>query len=440
MLPVDEHACHHEVGTWELRHLPAQSERLFLELLEEFGMDELQQAGVAVRGEDGVPTMSLRLAGTAVSALPLMDVIGGPPFDLLLPDGLLIGNESPFWAVAHDYRIAHHLRHSDGLYLLVPQLEDVLACHYLGLAAAPLLGTMPLTRSGLQYIEELTRPAETARLLESVETPMTDDATDRGPQPVQEIEEAGVGDSQSSENTSAESESLSADDFDLIDLQVDEPLNIDLIVTQWSFFEAQLAAERPFREFVAELSRAERYSTADLNQVAIWIPNTHDQERFCYARSIEDRELERTAVLQSLEDRCYSIPTDQSHQIEPWRTPNTFCESRAALYRTLRDPYAGSDERNEAMNAYLLFLERELIGPLIQDSIGHRDRISTLLKLEAANIALFLQSHAPILQAEITHAGFGTAVDQFMENVERRVRTHVQMGGTLIRIYRELHR
>src|SRR5690606_30744382 len=97
----------------DCRLMPADGEPFLAELQEQFGHDRLVEAGIATE-EEGTFQLSARLSpGVPVVALH------GPPgnrvFDFLLPDGLILGEESLIYGAAHDNTIQNLLRSSDGM-------------------------------------------------------------------------------------------------------------------------------------------------------------------------------------------------------------------------------------------------------------------------------------------------------------------------------------
>ena len=93
-------------GEWPRRRVPDEPRGVLDALAEEFDPQRLVESGVADQQGDGPPTMSRRLAPGATTLFPLREAAGAMPFDALLPDGLLLGEEPPACAVAHDYRVA----------------------------------------------------------------------------------------------------------------------------------------------------------------------------------------------------------------------------------------------------------------------------------------------------------------------------------------------
>lgn len=428
-------------GEWPRRRVPDEPRGILDALAEEFGPERLVESGVADRQGDGPPTISSRLAPGATTLFALWEDEGAMPFDALLPDGLLLGEEPPACAVAHDWRAVAAMRSSDGLLLLVPTMEDVAYGLGLGQVTVPLAGIDRLDLAGLRQIEALTRassppplpcPEEPAAGAERVPVNgnTSPDAPRQDTPETDAAQHAGVG-------QQAPEEPPPEDGVDVIATPAGA-FPVELVIAGWSFARRQPVPEEELRRLISRLADAQRFLRIDLSGVAVWIPSQADVDRIQVCCELGDRDALRDAVLESIHGACYELSAVASGDIAPWQTPGTYLDARSALWRVLRRPDSAPASHCELIETFDHQLQRQVIGPLIAAGVSHADPIHGVLHIAFAETTHLLQSQAPFLQRDLIEAGIQADPRARPGTLESGLRCHLQLIDRLVRIAREL--
>ena len=429
---------------WELRQLPTNTSELLRDLLDEFGQEQLIESGIAEQETEGQLTMSGRLASGSAALWALADAEGGRPFDVLLPDGLLLGDEAPLYAAIHDYRMENAVRASEGLLLLVSTLDDTAFCHAFGLAAAPIAGMEQLNLCQLRQIEELTSEPDQLPLIGETEEPTADVTESDDAESASDTQNPGMSGNHSaarSEIADDIREECPSDDLNsVIDLASDDVLPLEIIFAGWSFARQQDLSGEHLREAIARLANAQRHLSVDLSGVAVWIPSQDDiaSMRFCW--EMRDADAVKQAVLESVDRACYNLAAVSAGEIAPWQTPGTYLEARSALSRGLRETNGISMDRSELVRAFEHLLQSQIIDPVVENGVNHRDPIVGALHMELGSISFLLQSQAPFLQHDLMQAGLQVESSDKRAALDSSIRIRMQLVDRLVRIARELRR
>lgn len=424
---------------WIRRAVPMNGELLLAELQERFENTSLIETGIVSEVERELHCSPRLIAGTPVVALY------GPPgdqvFDFLLPDGLLLGEESLIYATAHDSVIQHLLRSCDGMLLVVATFAEVQVCHRLGLAAIPTGSGGQLSLSSLRQIAELTCPPNTSLLTENV----VREAIEASPDSAASLSISSVDIPDETVPGGGDPAALAppaAEEVDDIEeIHFDEGwTGVDLTIGAWSFvrFEKQLSG--PIEEFVEEIKEAQRHLHIDLSNVALWVPSQDEVGRLRYCQRLNDDQSLREVVLESMNDSRYSLlPSATVRQNDPWEKPETFSEVRRALWKELQNPASSEKEREELISEFQRLLDRDMIEPLVQTATSHRDPVLGALHLQFASTVSLLQSNLPALQRQLNRIGCSIgAKDRFV--LDWNIRTHLKLNDSMMKIARELRR
>lgn len=423
---------------WPLRRVP-DDPALLDRLAAEFGPQRLIESGVAVQGDHGQLAISPRLVPGQATLLPLLDRAGALPFDVLLSDGLVLGEEPPAYAALHDYRVAEMLRSSSSCLFLVPTVEEVRICHSLGLAAVPAAGMNCLSLGALRQIEAMSHSSRPLLLPTEGEESAGDETASDDAVPATDppaTETGQVPPHQEAEFAPNRSERRPTDGrSDTVDLP-DDVLPAELIFAGWSFVREQSLPGDQMRVLVARLAQAERCLAINLDGLGVWIPTQDDIECIQFCGDVRDRDALREAVLASVDENCYALADVAIGRIAPWQTPDTYLTARSALSQSLRN----TESVPELAESHERLLQAEIIHPLLETAVNHPDPIAGTLHMELANISSLLQSQAPFLQHDLIQAGRQLVSRDTRGTLERSIRIRMQLIDRLVRIARELRR
>lgn len=429
---------------YERRRLPENVHELVNDLVEECGEEQLLGSGLAARDREGALTASLRLAPSGAIVIPLFQSADWLPVDVLLPDGLLLGDEALPYVAVHDYRLAAAIGSSNRVLLAVPTLEDVLTCQALGLAAVPFAGMDCLDLIELRQLEEVTRARIGLRWPEAPEETADDERSSAGVGLPPEVRDPGATEPQAMEhpglNHDPAVDAPSDDGLDIIGLAADDLLPVELIIAGWSFWLQERVPQEQIQRAILRLANAWRFLSIDVSGVAVWVPNPGHMERISFCWELRDREAVRSAVLTSIGEACYSVSAAASGAIGPWQTPSTYLEARSALSRGLRAGESAPVDRSELAEVFERLLQRQIIDPLLEGGVNHGDPVVGALRMELANISSLLQSQAPFLQHDLMQAGIRVKSRDKRGTLENSIRIRMQLVDRLIRIVRELRR
>ena len=427
---------------WPLRRVPDDL-ALLDSLAAEFGPERLIESRVAVHNDHGQLTISPRLVPGQTTWLPLMDTEGAAPFDALLSDGLLVGQEPSPYAAVHDYRVAQTLQQTNHCLFLVPTVEEVRTCHGQGLAATSTAGMDCLSLANLRQIESMSRSLRPLLLPSEGEESAHGETASEDTVPATDPPATEAGQAsplQETECGSNESEVRPTDQsLDIVDLP-DDVLPLVLVFAGWSFAGERNLPGQQLRGLVTRLAQAERYLTIDLGGLGVWIPTQDDGERIRFCREMGDRDGLTEAVLASVDRNCYALADVAIGRIAPWQTPNTYLTARSALSRSLRDTDSVPMDRGELVEGFQRLLQAEIIEPLLEDAVNHPDPIVGALQMELANISSLLQSQAPFLQQDLIQADRQRESRDMGGTLQQSIRIRMQLVDRLLRLARELRR
>lgn len=428
---------------YEKRRLPENADELVNGLAEEFGEEQLIDSGIAVLDGEGLLTASLRLAPSGAILIPLFQAADRLPIDAVLSDGLLLGDEAPPYVAAHDGRLASAMRSSNHLLLVVPALEDVLACECLGMAAVPFAGMDRLNLIELHQLEEITSSSSQLLLPETIEQTAEGDCSSAAADS-SDVLNRGMPEPRATQQVALDHDAaddvLSEDGFDVIEFPFDDSLPLEIIISGWSFARQQSLPEQEIQRLISRLAGAQRFLSIDLSAVAVWVPRPGDIQRISFCWDVRDRDAVRNAVLESISGACYSLSAAVSGRIALWQSPGTYLKARSALSRGLRNTENVPMDRSELVEVFEHCLQSQIIEPLLEDGVNHRDPIVGALHMELANISSLLQSQAPFLQHDLMQAGIRVESRDKRGTLERSIRIRMQLVDRLVRIVRELRR
>ena len=305
-----------------VRQVQADINELIRRLALQVGDQNLIDAGVATRNDDGILSATPQLQPGVEPLIGLFAAPGATPFDVLLPSGLLLGSEMPAYAIAHDYRIAELLQSSSGLMLLVPTLDDVMICHALGLAAAPITGIEYISTEHLRAVGELlgARPLQLSPSTEQVSS-----TANAG------IENCDVGqgptnDVQAEDPSTAARGGTDEGNYDCIDWPEASSV-MDFVISGWSFVRQQHVPGEQLQRVIGRFEKAQRHLPIDLSGVAVWIPTPNDKECMEFCWELRDRTEFVDAVLESVGRASHILAIAVSGEITAWQTTTTFVDA-----------------------------------------------------------------------------------------------------------------
>ena len=410
-----------------IRQVPEDSQVVLDRMIQHAGEDLLVQHGIAVRNSEGAMTLHQRLAPGTGPILALTDGAGSLPFDVLLPTGLLAGDDLTIRALVHDHRFAADMNTLAGVVLLVPLMQDVVTCRALGIAAA---SVDEINRMNIARLRDLgvivgsrssDPPAEITAVVGECDA-----------------RTSNADDSSSPAGTQREGH-LERTDEEIDQIPLPTGLSVDLLIAGWSFSLHERVADDQLRPLIARLIDAQQFLSIDFSRIGVWLPTQHSIDRLEFCWELQDREAVVATIVESLRDDCHELSSVLKREIAPVRPPQTFLEARAALQRGLQDDVGSEDERRQAMADYASRIEREVTFPLQQRGMTHPDPVVGMFLVEFGNIATQCQYLAPFLQhrlmREITDPGRRND-DEF----DRGQKIYQQWTDRLIRLGREIRR
>ena len=423
-------------ATDEIRRVPENTSDLIGGLVAEFTLEQLIDTGIAELGGEGGLEISRRLTAGTRRLLVLRDTDDAPPFDLLLADGLLLGEESPAYAMAHASRSASEGCSIEGTLWLVPSVEDVVICRALGMAASTTVGLENLGHSELRRFEELiaipaqllSPPAEIDEVTDEICTDSETPNTERETHWASNTEAV-----QSAEEETSES------NFDTISLN-NNLLPVEIIVSGWSFALQQPLPAEQIQRRIARLSGAEQFLSRDLSGVAVWIPMHRDIDRLLFCWNLRDRDAFVNSLAKSVQEACFGLSAVVSGEIVPWNRPSTYLSARSALMSSLRSQRADPECQRQAIDTFEQFLQHQIIEPLVEAGVNNPDPILGALRIEFANTSALLQSQAPFLQHDLIQASVQASSRDKRANLDGSIRLRMLLVDRLVRIARELRR
>lgn len=426
------------VSECELRRVPDSVHEILDELAEEFGRDELVASGIASQDGEGVLNSSVQLpCGVSVMRL-VHEVDCDLPFDLLSPHGIVLGEEVPAYATAHDYKTTAALQTLNEIMLMMPTLADVVASRALGVAAVPSVGIERSNIDGLRQIEELKGMVNQLRL------PSADDRREEDTD-VESVTTCSQGSTASEVDTNVEVQgtpdrTTQDDGCEILALYGGGERSVELIIAGWSFARQRRVPGEQLRLLMSRLADAERYLRIDLSHVAVWVPTDDEIAGLQFCMDLQDSGSVVNALVDSVGRSTYSISSVESEDLSPWRTPDTYLEARSALWRSLRDTASDSADRDALVESFENLLQSQMIDPLLQAAVGNTDPVLGTLRIEFANISSLLQSQAPFLHHDLIQANVHAESRDRRGTLDRSIRLRMQLVDRLIRIARELRR
>lgn len=362
-----------------------------------------EACGLLARSDDGRYRFAARLAD---GFMPLFEAGSATPFDLLLADGLLLGEETPAYAVAHDGRTADQLASSEGMLCLVPTLEDMRYCAALGMAAATTPGWEPLTLPQIRQLEQLSRPRPSS--------------LDRGiTEPAEPVEPtAGT---------------------DQISLPLPEDIPVELILSAWSFSAGQPTDLELVRHLADRLARAQRCLGLDLSGIGVWCPTAEDTGMLQTCREFRESAALREAILRSLRSRAFHLEAIGAGSGGPLaRPPADYLTARSVLLEQLRRDPSDLARMRRAIDDYDRYVEQQIVAPLLQQGVQAANPIAASLQLEVAQVSGLLQRQAPALLREITDVAQAERTDRRRPGLEPHVRLYLQLLDRLVKLAKAL--
>ena len=349
--------------------------------------------------------------------IPLWEADSATPFDLLLADGLLLGEETPAYAVAHDARTADRLARSEGMLCLVPTLQDMRYCAALGMAAATTPGREQLALPQIRQLEQLSRP----RAL-SQDRDITEPAAST----------PGSGD------LSAEAVASTAG-TDQISLPLPEEIPVELLLSAWS-----LAADQPtdgelVRLLADRLAGAQRCLGLDLSGIGVWCPTAEDTGVLQTCREFRESAALRAAILRSLRSRAFHLEAMSAAPGSPLaRPPADYLSARTVLLEQLRRDPSDLPRMRQAIADYEQYVEQQIVAPLLQQGVQAANPIAGALQLEVAQVSGLLQRQTPALLREIADVGQAEMTDRRRPGLEPNVRLYLQLLDRLVKLAKAL--
>jgi hypothetical protein len=421
-------------GDVQFRQLSDDPTMLVRRLGETFDESDLVTAGIAARNNGGQLTASPRLLVGAAPVMALFVQNDLTPFDLLLPDGLLLGNELPLYAMVHDHRIQDLLHASKSAFLLVPTIEDVVSCIALGLAAAPTSGLERLNRDHFQSIAEVTAGRSIA-----LSTPAQSIGTSAMHDPISTT----VHDGALAEEGYMEGiqHGPARTDIDQIECPRELPA-VDLVFSGWSFSLQRRVPGELLQRVTQRLAQGQQHLTeVDLTGIGVWVPTLRSAECLKFCWELHDQTALFNAVMESVGNGdLYDLGAAASGNIPLWQASQSFVEARRALWHRLHDSHLDPHELQAEIEAFESHLQREVVEPFMTNGMRAGNPIRGTLHMEFGQLSAILQCQAPFLQHDLVRAALRPESGELRSRLDQSVSMRMTVVDRLLKIARELLR
>ncbi len=314
-------------------------DRVMTQLRREWNESDLIQSGL-LRRRNGNVTIARRLPSEGL-LFALRSAKTEWPYEIVGDRGNLTYRGLPLLCALDDYRIQKQLEISHGSLFVTTELWDAAILRALGLPATTSAG---LVGASVSQLEELSE-----RFGWQIDTP-DDDGADQLPE-----------------------------------------AQLRLVVVGWNIRSMEETKPQQLSDLVQELLSVERSMNYDLQDVGIWAPSRTDLDRVNFFIERKEYDRVRDIFISSTSDSCHSLAAFSDAPAEA----SDFVES-LQLLRSVSSGKVSSHSLEMALKLFESAVHREVVEPLLRQSLSKSDPYRRALTVMAADISRMFCELMPV--------------------------------------------
>jgi hypothetical protein len=299
---------------------PENSGRALRQLIEKFGTERVRAAGLASRSRNGRWIWSRGLRKPDNVLVAVRDAREANPFEILTPDGPLLGDVASLNAILRDFRTMAWTASSDFRVFVCGSTVQVPLFRSLMLAAVPWNGLLDLTTTQLWELS-----AELGW----------------------EAGESAIG---------------------------ADPINLVLVNQNDITREAREVND--IRRLAEFLAITETHQGGDMKNTSVWLPTEPELEKISFCVHRGDRVSAREAVLESVDCSSYVVAAYADPRFNPRYKPDNYIDAIAEICRSsgqLSGIPGGGDAIAVDQAAFNAIVDRDLVNPVIAKALENPD-------------------------------------------------------------------